>query len=467
MSDTNSAKNKKLAKTLSKVIATGQKKDYLALFKSEHEADIAETLSQLEQSQQQLFFQKINPELGADILEEFDHEAQLELIKTLKTDLSAKYIEEMEPDDAVDLLEDLQENDEAKAEEIIDALPNEEAQELQELLTYPEDSAGAIMTTEFISIPEKLSCKKAMEAIKDQNPPDTDVAFYAFIVNEKDQLTSFTTLRNLLMANENSTVKSIRNDYPITAHVNDDQEDVAKKFQKYDMIVLPVIDNKKILKGIITVDDIVDVVVEEATEDIYKLTGTADNIDTNLLSGPIRKSVFTRLPWLSLTILGGIVSALIITLYAKNFTNNQLFSLALSLSYIPLLTGLGGNIGNQSATIIVRNLATGKLKQQSMTKQIFRESKIGLVMGTSIATLLFIINIVILNYNTLFSAIVSLSLICNMTVATLIGTGLPLLFNHLKIDPAIASAPFISTALDILGQVIYFGLTILILVKFI
>eukprot|EP01049_Picozoa_sp_SAG25_P013529 SAG25_NODE_2119_length_1927_cov_1.899344_1_plen_110_part_10 len=110
MSDTNSAKNKKLAKTLSKVIATGQKKDYLALFKSEHEADIAETLSQLEQSQQQLFFQKINPELGADILEEFDHEAQLELIKTLKTDLSAKYIEEMEPDDAVDLLEDLQEN---------------------------------------------------------------------------------------------------------------------------------------------------------------------------------------------------------------------------------------------------------------------------------------------------------------------------------------------------------------------
>ncbi|MEK9656782.1 MAG: magnesium transporter [bacterium] len=463
----NEEKNKKqLEKNLHSLIKKGQKKDYIQLFKEQHEADIAEILSTFNQNEKQKFFQNVNIKLGADVLEELDQDAQLNLIKTLKTDLSAKFIKEMEPDDAVDLLEELQENDEAKAEEIIDALPTEEAQELQELLTYPENSAGAIMTTEFISIPEKLSCKSALETIKKQNPPDTDVAFYTFIVNEKKELTSFTTLRNILLANENNTIKSIRNDYPITAHINDDQEDVAKKFQKYNLVVIPVIDDTNILKGIITVDDIVDVVVEEATEDIYKLTGTSDNTETNLLSGSLQKSVFTRIPWLILSIIGGILSAIIITFYANIF-KNQLFSLALSLSYIPLLTGLAGNIGNQSATIIVRSLATGKLKNTPVKKQLLREFQIGCLIGISIASLLLIINIFVFNTSYLFSCIVSLALICNMAVAAIIGTGLPLLFNHVNIDPAIAAAPFISTALDIIGQLIYFSLTLYILSFFI
>ena len=461
----NPHKNNKLSKTLEKLIKNGDKKAFVELFKSSHEADIAETLSTLHQKKQILFFQKINPEYGADVLEEFDHDQRIELIKSFKTDLSAKFIEKMEPDDAVDLLEELQENDEAKAEEIIDALPNQEAQELQELLTYPEDSAGAIMTTEFISIPEKLTCKAALQAIKDQNPPDSDVAFYAYIVNEKKQLTSFTTLRNLLLAPEKATVRSVRNNFPITAHVNDDQEDVAKKFQKYDLIVLPVIDKKNVLKGIITVDDIVDVVIEEATEDIYKLTGTADNIENNLVSGPLSKSVITRLPWLSLTIIGGIINSLLINLYASNFKIG-LFSLALSLSYIPILTGLGGNIGNQSATIMVRSLATGKLKNKSLLHQMIRESKIGFLMGAIIAIILFIINNLLFSYSSIFSSIVSLALLFNMFSATVLGTGLPLLFKQLKIDPAVASAPFISTALDIIGQIIYFSLTLLIFKNF-
>lgn len=455
-----------LENTLHKIIKTGSTKEYVQLFKQYHEADIAETLSNFNQAEQARFFQQVNVELGADVLEEYDTNAQRKLVQTLKTELSAKYIENMEPDDAVDLLEELQETDEAKAEEIIEKLSVKEAEELQELLTYPENSAAAIMTTDFISIPENLNCEQAIHEIKQQQPPDTDVAFYSFITNKQQQLTSYITLRNIILANPESKIKDLRNDYPITAHTHEDQEDVAKKFQKYNLVVMPVIDDNKVLKGVITVDDIVDVVIEEATEDIYKLTGTSDSFETNFLTGSIFKNILTRLPWLSLTILGGILSASIIGFYAKH-VQSSLIPLALSLSYLPLLMSLGGNIGNQSATIIVRNIATGKLKPALTVSHIFRECIITLFISIPISVLLFFLNISLFNYSILFSGIVSIGLSINMALAGLFGSSLPLVLRFCKIDPAVASAPFISSLCDIFGQIIYFSLTFITLFYFV
>lgn len=237
-----------------------------------------------------------------------------------------------------------------------------------------------------------------------------------------------------------------------------DQEEVARVFRKYDAAVIPVVDKSNHLVGIITVDDIVDVVIEEATEDIYKLSGTSDIEQEKLLSGKIFLAVKSRIPWLLLTIIGGFIASTIINIYSDLF-KAHFFSLALSLSFVPLLMGLGGNVANQSATIIVRGLSTGHVDPKDALKHIGREILVGLTIGLFISTLVFIFNIA-LQHPPTFSYIVFLAIVADIFTAALIGSSLPIIFHKIKIDPAVASAPFISTTLDIIGQLIYFALII-------
>jgi magnesium transporter len=344
-------------------------------------------------------------------------------------------------------------------------LPTEEAKDIKELLQYPENTAGSIMTNAFLSIPEDLKVADALTLFRTQKPPDSEVAFYMYVVNTQHQLVGYISLRNLLLAPPTATIKSIRNDYPIHAHVLMDQEDIAKLIQKYDLITLPIIDDHNKLVGLITIDDVVDVVVEEATEDLYKLSGTSDSTEHDLISGKLTHSLLARSPWLCITILGGIISAYLITTFSKQFTDTH-FTLALSLSFIPLLMGFGGNIGNQSATIIVRGISTGTVNVLKPFQYIFRETLIGLIMGSTWGIVLLLGSYYLMHHSLLFSSIIAISLLCNITSAAVIGASLPLLLKKGNIDPAIASAPLISSTLDILGQIIYFILTLKIIQHF-
>jgi len=335
-----------------RLIAHGTPRQYYLFFHKYHEADIADALETMPATEQSQFFMRVKPETVADVLEEMEPEYQRQLIAQFKTELAAQYIEEMNPDDAADLMETLYEEDETRADAIIEALPEDEAEDIKELLSYKEDSAGAIMTSEYIWIPENLSIGQAIEAFRAQKPPDSEVAFYVFIVNEAKKLKGYTSIRNLLVTDPDEQIRSVRHD-AIKVYVDTDQEEVARIMQKYDLVVLPVVDHTEELVGIITVDDVVDVVVEEATEDLYKLSGTSDIEESKLLYGKIIYAVRSRLPWLFMTIFGGIVAAFLIKYYADHFPTG-LFPLAASLSFVPLLMGLGGNVGNQSATIIVR-----------------------------------------------------------------------------------------------------------------
>ena len=449
---------------LKKLLKSGNAKQYLLFFKKYHEADIADTLEELSITDRLQFFTKVDPEFSAEILEEMDLDQQIEIISKFKVNVAAKFIEEMEPDDAVDLLEELQETNEDKAEEIIKALPKKEQDDIRTLLNYEEESAGAIMTSSYIAIPENLTVKEVLETIKTQNLAENESAFYIFITTKTNKLIGYTTLATVITAKPAEKIKDLRNDYPITIDINDDQEEVAKKFQKYHMSVLPVINSKDKLMGVITVDDIVDVVVEEANEDILKLTGTSTDDEKKLFSGKIINNIAYRIPWLIITILGGIIASFIITIYS-DIHNDSIFPLALSLSFIPLLMGLGGNVGNQSSAIIVRGLATDTYKQSSLNI-ILKELIIGIGIGIILALLLFTFNLLITKQDLMFASIVSISLLCNIIVATFIGTSLPLFFNKINIDPAIASAPFISTSLDIIGQLIYFTITLSIISNF-
>jgi magnesium transporter len=458
------SKRKRLVSLLERLILKGTHKQYHKFFQKYHEADVADALEELPVNLRHKFFRTVKPEIAVEFLEEMEMSQQMQLVLDLKVELAAKFIEEMEPDDAVDLLEELLEENEEEAEKIISALPKAEAADIKELLSYEDGSAGAIMTPEFISIPEDLSVSEALADFKLQSPPESEVAFYIFVVDVDNKLIGYTTLRDLVMTDLESKVQDIRDDYPIKATVNMDQEEVARIFQKYDLVVLPVVDEENDLVGIITVDDVVDVVVEEATEDIYKLSGTAEINETKLISGKIVHSLRSRLPWLLLTILGGFLASYVITIYSNSFSP-KLFSLALSLSFIPLLMGLGGNVGNQSATIIVRGISTGVVKEEYSARYIIRECAVGFFIGLIIASIVF--SYVLFQYKyLLFASIVALSLVANITAASFIGSALPLFLRRCRIDPAVASAPFISTALDIIGQIIYFTLSLFVISKF-
>ncbi len=444
---------------LQKLIKSGTPKDYLLFFKQFHEADIAENLSNLSADEREQFFKKVNPTLAAEILEELNVDQQIEIISKFKINVAAKYIEEMDPDDATDLLEELAETNQIRAQQIINALPKKEKSEIENLLSYPESSAGALMTSTVLTIPENLKIDEALKLIKQANPPESELSFYIFITSTTNTLVGYTTLRDLVFNKSNKNIYDLRHEHHIFVNHFDDQEVVANLFQKYDMSVIPVVDDNQHLLGAITVDDVVDVVIEEANEDIYKLTGTTADKKQDLLSPKISQAILSRLPWLIITIFGGILASVIINAYSQNF-NPTLFPLALSLSFIPLLMGLGGNVGNQSSAIIVRAIAMRQVKQNSSLNIIAHELLVSLGIGILISASLFLISHIILHYSLLFSSIVSVALLANIIVAAIIGTALPLLFNKINIDPAVASAPFISTTLDIIGQLIYFSFTI-------
>ena len=395
-----------------------------------------------------------------DVFEEMDVDSQIEIIQNFKIENAAELIEKMDKDDGVDLLEALLDEDEEKAQQILSKMDMDDQIQLNRLLTYKEDSAGTLMTTDFVSIPEQLTVKDALDLYKKKSPEENDMAFYLFIVNEYDQIKGVISIRKLLLAPSDSLVKDVRNNYPIKVHVDSDQEDVAKMFQKYRSIILPVVDDLDIVLGVITIDDVVDVVVEEANEDILKLSGTSgDDIQGDkLIQGSILYALVHRLPWLFVTIIGGIIASLIMISYSKSLSKSMI-SLSFILSFVPLLMGLGGNVGNQSATILVRALAINQIDDTKKVLTILRECCVGLIIGVIIG--LIVSGYVYVSSKSAIMAIcIGLTIAINMSVASLIGAALPVVFKALNIDPAVASAPFISTALDIIGQIIYFTIAI-------
>ena len=447
----------KRKKSLRRLIESGKISQYLIFLNKYHEADIAEDLEDFDIEEKRKFFHYINPEIGADIIEEMTLSQQVLLISQLKIESVVKYVKEMEPDDAVDLLEELQQTDEARATSIINSLPHKEAQEIRQLLSYKEGTAGSIMTLEYLSIPENLNVKEAIQIIKNLNPPDNESSYYVFIINKNHELMGYTTLRTLLITDAHVHIKDIRNATPIFAKIDENQEFIAQQFKKYNLVAMPVVDEDHRLVGLITIDDVIDIVDEEATSDLFKLSGTSDSDEEKIFTGTILFSIMSRTPWLVITIGGGILASYLITLFSKHY-NSSLFPLALSLSFVPLLMGLGGNVGNQAATIFVRGIATEQIKESKYRFYFFKEIFIGFFMGLLLSSIVFCINIFISKLPLSFSLIVSLALLGNITIASFLGALFPILLKKMNIDPAVASAPFISTTLDIVGQIIYFCL---------
>ncbi len=411
-----------------------------------HPSDLAELVEDLNDQQKQEFFALLSDEDAAEIIQEMEEFDQVTLFRLLTRKRASAILKEMSSDDAVDLLGEMEDEE---SREILTLL-KEEAADIRGLLQYPEDSAGGIMTTEFTALPYTLNVAGAIQRLR-QIAPDAETIYYVYVVDDKKRLAGVVSLRELFAAKDSVLVKDIMHTNVINVHVDMDQEEVARVVSKYDLLAVPVVDEGQHLLGIITVDDILDVVEEEATEDIYKLVGTSEVEGKDFLDATAFNVASKRLPWLVISLLGGLVTGGVINFF--EMTLHKVFALAF---FIPVIMDMGGNVGTQSSTVFVRGLATGEIEISEVWRYFFREVKIGftmgLVTGGMLAAAATIWQPAIVN----LGLVVGLTMFATVTLAAVIGTLIPMIFNNYGIDPAITAGPFVTTIKDVTGLLIYF-----------
>ncbi len=411
-----------------------------------HPSDLAELVEDLNDRQKQEFFALLSDEDAAEIIQEMEEFDQVTLFRLLTRKRASAILKEMASDDAVDLLGELSEDE---SRELLNLL-KEEAAEIRGLLQYPEDSAGGIMTTEFTALPLTLNVEGAIKRLR-QIAPDAETIYYVYVVDDQKRLAGVVSLRELIAAQDEMLVKDIMRKNVISVDVSMDQEEVARVVSKYDLLAVPVVDEEQRLLGIVTVDDILDVVEEEATEDIYKLVGTSEVEGTDLIDATVFNMSARRLPWLIISLLGGLVTGRVIGFFEASI--EQVFALVF---FIPVIMGMGGNVGAQSSTVFVRGLATGEVEAAEVWRYFFREVRIGITMGLVTGIMIALAATIWQPTIANLGLVVGLAMCITVILATVIGTLIPMLFNNWGIDPAITAGPFVTTIKDVTGLLIYF-----------
>lgn len=416
-------------------------------FLAMHNYDQSEYFEDTDDNNRQKIFEFLSPKEVANFFDQLDidDEDYEELFDKINANYASHVLEEMSYDNSVDILNKLSKS---KVASLLTLMDKDEANEIKALLHYEEDTAGGIMTTEYISLKSTTPVKEALMHVKEQ-APDAETIYVIFAVNEAGQLVGVFSLRDLITAENDSYIEDVMSERVISVNVADDQEDVAQVIRDYDFIAVPVVDYQNHLLGIITIDDILDVMDEEASEDYSRLAGVSD-IDST--SDSVIKTSSKRLPWLIVLTFLGMITATILGSF-----EDTLSQVALLAAFIPIISGMSGNSGTQSLAVSVRNISTGEINEQSKFKIALREAGSGFLSGLVCSVVLFLI-IVVIYRQPLLALIVGGSLTCAMTVGTLVGSMIPLIMNKFKIDPAVASGPFITTINDIVSMLIYFGL---------
>ncbi len=419
--------------------------DLLHSFTELQPADIADILQQMEEMDRARLFVRLDGETAALVLRKLNTEAVDSLLYILGPERIAAVLDEMSLDDAADFLGEVTENVKT---ELLDLMQMEEASDVKELLAYPEDTAGGIMTTEYVAILEDITAEKAIQVLR-ETAPDAETVYYVYVINRKNQLVGVISLRELIVANPETKIADIMQRKVISVHVDTDQEEVARIVSRYDFLAVPVIDHDRSLVGIVTVDDVIDVIHEEVTEDIYRLAG-AQQVEEGLpLPERLVASVRSRLPWLLVTLMGGVLAGQVL----RGLEDELSRMMALAF-FVPLLTGMGGNVGTQSSTLTVRGLATGQIEGREALITVLKESLVGMSIGAACGLIVGLVAY-LWQGSLALGLVVGLALLGNMTTAAAMGTLVPLFFRQVGIDPAVASAPFISTSIDITGLLIY------------
>ena len=414
-----------------------------------HPADIAEILDELDNSESKYIFERLDRDKQADVLMELDEEVRDAFVATLDAKQLALQLENLDSDDAVDILGELTVQ---RQLEVIAEMDDEEAAELVDLLNYAEDTAGGLMQTEYIQVKLSWQVKRCIIELRKQ-AEDVEKVYTIYVTDEENKLVGLLSLKSLLFAEVNTRIEDIYiSENVISVTTNTPDEEVARIMDKYDLVSIPVVDLQKKLVGRITIDDIVDVIREEAEKDFQMASGISESVEANASIWRLSRA---RLPWLFIGMFGGILGAQVI----GNF-EIQISKIPALAFFIPLVAAMGGNVGVQSSAVVVQSIANGTNQFSSIFSRVKKEALLGLLNGLICGVVIFLITW-LLETPTL-GLTVSLALFTVIVFAAILGTLIPLVLNKYGIDPAVATGPFITTMNDVVGLFIYFTVGMLI-----
>lgn len=412
-----------------------------------HSYDQAQFFTQLSEELRTIFYQYVSPKQMAELFEnlEIDEDDYEKLLAEMDSTYVADMLSRMYADDAADVLNEL---DEAQAASYLTMMDDEAAQDVQELLNYEEDTAGSIMTTEFIAVESSDTARSAMKILK-HDAHDAETIYYIFVTDADKKLQGVLSLRTLIVAPDDAMIADLMEDRVVSVLVSEDQEEVAHKIRDYNFLAIPVVDEENRLLGIITVDDIIDVMDEEASDDYSKLAGVSDldGVDKNPLSAAKK-----RLPWLIILLFLGMMTANLIGQFEETLSQKAILAV-----FIPLIGGMAGNTGTQALAVAVRGLATRDLEEENKWKLIMREAGTGFITGAACGVVVTGV-VYVWQGDWVLGSLVGISIFVTLIIATIAGSLVPLLMHKWNIDPAVASGPFISTISDIISVLVYFGL---------
>lgn len=421
----------------------GKIRQLIQTLSSLYPEDVAEWLPDCDPPVRLEILRNLPLKIAGEILDTIVPAIRAELVRELSPALLGDILEKMPPEEAAEVISEMKPR---KAPEVLRELPRQESSEIRHILAYPEDSAGRIMDTDLISINAEMTVEEAVTLIKRSTIEETLYSVYA--TDPMGRLLGIVPLRDLLTSPRQKPLSKIMKEAIATVNPDTDQEDAARVVKKYDLSVLPVIDEDGILVGRITADDIIDIIDEETSEDIYRMAGTDE--EELRVTSPL-KIAKIRLPWILICIVGSFLSALVISSF--EMTLSRVISL---VAFIPMITATGGNVGLQSSSIVIRGLALGVLKSSNLWKEVVKQIKVALWLGLACGVILSVIGFFWGDANPgVLGSVVGLSMFLAVTFSTLTGVLIPLAFHQLKIDPAIASGPLITTLNDVLGIALY------------
>jgi len=418
------------------------------IFSDFHPRDIFILCQNLEPQENAEIVMALGRPLGIEFFEEFKIKQQREIFRFFPKEWMGHILEEMAPDERADFIKALPKD---RADELLPLVAQVERNDIKKLIEYEEGTAGSILTTEYAFIPEDITVKQALEKLKLQ-AFDRETIYSIYVTDKDRHLLGFVSLKDLFVSSAERIIKDIMRPNVISSLVTDDRELVAKKLSDYDLLAIPVVDNDNKLIGIVTVDDVVDVIVQESTEDIYKYGAAGECIDyMGSNPGFIAKH---RILWLLVLVAMGFFSGMIMEQYAA-----QLQAVVALAFFIPLLCDSGGNAGTQSSTVVIRGLATGEIKMQDIFKVFRKELLTGLIVGLAMG-ILAAARAIFMNKSPLLGLTVGIAMIVTVVIATTLGAMLPLLFKKMKLDPALMSGPFITSIVDIVSLFVYLQIAV-------
>ncbi|HCY43489.1 MAG TPA: magnesium transporter [Prolixibacteraceae bacterium] len=436
--------NRDFIDQLKELIEQKADQDIIQIISELHAADIAEIMEELDSDEAQYLFLLLDGELASDVLLEIPEADQRRFLRGLPPDVIAhRFIEFMESDDAADVMADLDEDVQDEVLQHID--DKEQAGDIADLLEYDEDTAGGIMAKELVAVNENWTVQTCLKEISIQ-AEDIDEIYYVYVVDDNFFLKGVLSLKMLIMKPTHTVIKSMVTEDAHFVRTDASQEEVAQVMEKYDLVALPVVDQIGRLKGRITIDDVLDIIREEADKDYQMASGISGDVEAG---DNVFQRAWTRIPWLFIGMIGGIIGAGVLGSHSS-----QLQQIPAMAFFIPLIAAMAGNVGVQSSSIIVQSIASGTRSFDSVGRKLVKELSVAFSTALLFSVLIFMYNFFFTG-NMRLTYSVSITLFIVMVFASLFGTLIPLVLNKLKIDPAVATGPFITTTNDILGLLIY------------